>query len=198
MMAAADRKITRADIMDMAAFGAARKARRAALLPAKKLRRIEVGPHATFYFENYETMWLQVHEMLFIEKGGEDQIADELSAYNPLIPQGSELVATMMIEVEDPVRRARALAQMGHIEDTIFLDIGGERIKGELADDAERTTPEGKTSAVHFFRFPLTAAQIAKFKDVKVPVMLGADHPNYAHLAALQPAQRAEMAKDFG
>ena len=66
-----------------------------------------------------------------------------------------------------------------------------------MADDAERTTPEGKSSSVHFFRFPLTAVQIAKFKDVKVPVMLGADHPNYAHLAALQPAQRAEMAKDF-
>ncbi len=78
-------------------------------MEAKRHRRLEVGPDCTFYFENFETMWNQVHEMLFIEKGGEAQIADELSAYNPLVPKGRELVATVMFEIDDPVRRAAFL-----------------------------------------------------------------------------------------
>ncbi len=90
------------------------------------MRRIEVGPFATFYFENYATMWLQVQEMLRIEKGGDEQVPGELVAYNPLIPQGDELIATMMLEIEDGDRRHRTLLTLGGIEETVFMEIGGE------------------------------------------------------------------------
>ena len=90
----------------------------------KKNRRLEVGPFATFYFESYDTMLHQVHEMLFIEKGGAEQLPDELAAYNPLIPQGSELVATVMFEIDDPVRRARVLGMLGGVEHKAFIRVG--------------------------------------------------------------------------
>src|ERR1700761_5167976 len=101
-MPAALRQVTRADIVPDAAFAKERKERRAALMPIKRLRRIELGPVCTVYFECFDTMLFQIQEMLLTEKGGEAQIDDELSAYNPLIPQGSELVATVMFEIDDP------------------------------------------------------------------------------------------------
>ncbi|MBL9010609.1 MAG: DUF3501 family protein, partial [Alphaproteobacteria bacterium] len=168
-MPEAARRLDAADILPMEAYQAQRKARRAALLPVKKLRRIEVGPFATFYFENYETMWLQVHEMLCIEKGGAEQVAGELEAYNPLIPQGRELVATMMLEIDEPGRRDKVLRRLGGVESHVFIEIQGPggawRIQGEATDDADRTTPDGKTSSVHFFRFPFADADIAAFRD---------------------------------
>ena len=98
-----------------------RAERRKHISEIKRNRRLEVGPFATFYFEFYETMLHQVQEMLFIEKGGEAQLADELAAYNPLIPQGSELVATVMFEIDDPIRRGRVLATLGGVEDRAFI-----------------------------------------------------------------------------
>ena len=98
---------------------------RAESIAEKKNRRMEVGPFATFYFENYKTMWLQVQEMLRIEKGGADQIEGELETYNPLIPQGDELIATLMLEIEDADRREqRTAAGSAGIEDSVFLEIG--------------------------------------------------------------------------
>lgn len=191
------KKITPADILPMDQYQRERKERRAALIPLKKLRRVEVGPHVTFYFENYDTMWLQVHEMLLIEKGGHEQIADELQAYNPLIPQGSELIATMMIEIEDAGQRARILAGLGNIEDTIALDLGGERIKALPSDDAERTNEAGKASSVHFIHFPLTSTQSKKFADPATPAILAITHTNYGHMAVIPAAVRAELAKDL-
>lgn len=191
-------KITRADIIDMARYGKERAERRQAIIPIKKLRRVEVGPHATFYFECYDTMWRQVHEMLFIERGGEGQIADELSAYNPLIPQKGELVATLMFEIEDEVQRGRVLRQLTNIEETAYLDIGGEKVKASFESDVDRTAADGKTSSVHFLRFRLNAAQVARFRDPAVPGMLGFTHTNYGHLAIIQAATRQELAKDLG
>src|SRR5271156_6870961 len=104
-MPEAQRKITPEDLLPVAEYDVRRKTLKTNLIPMKRQRRIEVGPFATFYFENYATMWLQVQEMLRIEKGGEEQIAGELDAYNPLIPQGDELIATMMLEIEDATRR---------------------------------------------------------------------------------------------
>src|SRR5579863_3053379 len=127
----AKRALTRADIIPTAEYAATRRQRRQAISEVKKRRRVEVGPFATFYFENYETMWQQVHEMLFVEKGGEAQIEDELAAYNPMIPQGNELIATVMLEIDDPLRRATALARLGGIEEHIFLELDGERIAGK-------------------------------------------------------------------
>src|SRR3546814_5679530 len=114
----------------MAAYAAERRDLRRDLVAKKKFRRQDVGPVCTFYFENYDTMWAQVHEMLYIEKGGEEQIEDELRAYNPLIPQGRELIATVMFEIDDPQRRKTFLSKLGGIEETEFFEVDGERIVG--------------------------------------------------------------------
>jgi hypothetical protein len=196
-MSLAERKITPADILPEAQYNAVRKDLRTRAIAAKKNRRIEVGPYATLYFENYESMWLQVQEMLRIEKGGAEQIAGELEAYNPLIPQGDELIATFMIEIEDAVRRDRELKRLGHIEDSVYLEIGKERIKGTPTDYEDRTTPDGKTSSVHWLRFTFTPAQVAAFRDGAEQVVIGIAHPNYGHMAVLPPASREALAKDF-
>lgn len=192
------REITRADILPLSQYAAERKERRARLVAHKRTRRVEVGPLITFYFESYETMWHQVHEMLFIEKGGEAQIADELAAYNPLIPQGRDLVATMMIEVDDAQRRPAILARLGGIEDHIALEFSGRRVRAEPADDAERTTPDGKTSSVHFLRFVFTDADAAAFKAASGQVVLALSHPAYGHMAVMPQEVRAALAADLG
>ncbi|WP_455372140.1 DUF3501 family protein, partial [Limibacillus halophilus] len=141
-------EITRQDIMPIEDYVAERKERRAQLVAAKRNRRVEVGPVATWYFENYETMWHQIHEMLYIERGGEEQIADELAAYNPLIPKGSELVATIMFEMDDPERRKRLLSKIGGIEEKTFMKINGESVIARPEEDVDRTTADGKASSV--------------------------------------------------
>jgi hypothetical protein len=170
---------------------------RESVVAAKKHRRVAVGPFATFHFENYQTMWHQVHEMLFIERGGEGQIADELAAYNPLIPQGAELVATVMLEIEDPARRARELAGLGHIERHMYVEIGGAKVYAESESDVERTKADGKTSSVHFVRFRFSPAQIAEFKTPGARVLIGIDHANYGHIAVVPENTRAALAADF-
>jgi len=190
-------EITRADIMALDEYAKVRRERRRALTEVKRHRRIGVGPHATFYFENYDTMWSQVHEMLFIEKGGDEQIDDELNAYNPLIPKGAELVATLMFEIEDETQRRRVLADLGGVDETIELSVGDTVIKAEAESDVERTTADGKASAVHFVHFPFTEDQIARFRDPTVRVTLGITHPAYGHLAIVPEDMRAALAGDF-
>jgi len=193
----AKRALTRDDIMPIAEYGNIRRERRHAISELKKRRRVEVGPFATFYFENYETMWQQIHEMLYVEKGGEAQIADELTAYNPMIPQGSELVATVMLEIADPARRATLLARLGGIENHIFLEIDGERIAGNPDTSRENTSPDGKASSVQFVWLPFTPQQIARFKTPGARVVVGFDHPNYAHMAGMPEPIRAALSEDF-
>ena len=197
MMSLAERRITAADILPDTQYAAKRTELRAASIAAKKNRRMEVGPYATLYFESYDTMWLQVHEMLRIEKGGPEQLAGELEAYNPLIPQGDELIATFMIEIEDATRRDRELRRLGKIEDSVFLDIGKDRIKGTPTDYEDRTNADGKTSSVHWLRFKFTPAQIAAFRGGAAAVVIGMDHPNYGHMAVMPAVTRAALAKDF-
>ncbi len=196
-MSAAERKVTAADLIPDDDFAKVRRERRAALLPIKRLRRVELGPVCTFYFETFETMLFQIQEMLLIERGGAAQLADELAAYNPLIPQGAELVATIMFEIEEEARRAAILARLGGVEDRFFLQVGAERVPGLPEGDIERTRDDGKASSVHFVRFPITPAQQALFRDPATTILIGADHEHYAHMAALSPATRAELAKDF-
>lgn len=191
------RQITRDDIMDLGEYAKVRMKKRRALIPTKKLRRIEVGPYATFYFESYETMLAQVQEMLYIEKGGEEQVEDELNAYNPLIPQGKDLSATLMFEIDDPIRRLNILLRLGGVEEKCFIQVGDEKIYADPEQDVERTSEDGKTSAVHFLHFRLNDDQIASFKAADKQIMLGFDHENYAHLTILSPASLAELAKDF-
>lgn len=191
------RVLTRDDIMPIVEYGKVRRERRREVSELKKRRRVEVGPFATFYFENYETMRQQVHEMMFVEKGGEAQIEDELAAYNPMIPQGHELVATVMLEIDDPARRATVLARLGGIEKHIFLELNGERIAGKPDPTRENTSPDGKASSVQFIWFPFTPAQIGRFKIAGTRVVVGFDHPNYAHMAVMPEAVRAALAEDF-
>jgi hypothetical protein len=195
-MSEAQRKITSANILSIAEYDSQRKSLKQNLLPLKKSRRVEVGPFATFYFENYATMWLQVQEMLRIEKGGDEQLAGELEAYNPLIPQGDELIATLMLEIVDADRRNAVLLTLGGIEETAFLDIGGEKIIATPTEYDDRTTADGKTSSVHWLRFKLSPGQIARFRRERV--VLGIEHRNYGHMAVLSDDTRAALAKDFG
>jgi uncharacterized protein DUF3501 len=157
-----------------------------------------VGPYITFYFECYETMWLQVQEMVFIEKGGTEQIPGELEAYNPLIPNGSELTATFMIEIDEPTRRKRILDGMGGIEETAFLRVGGETIAGLPEADADRTSAEGKASSVQFVHFPFSVDQIAAFSSPNTEVVLGFNHANYRHMTIMAETVRTELTTDFG
>lgn len=189
--------ITRADVLDMDAYEKVRKDKRAALLETKRNRRVEVGPHAIYLFENYETMWAQVHEMLRIEKGGEAQIPDELEAYNTLIPQGRELVATVMFQIDDPVRRRAFLSKLGGIEETCFLTIDGEEVIAVPEEDVDRTTADGKASSVQYVHFTLSDAQAEKMKAAGTALTVGFKHPAYAHMARLSEPVRAELARDL-
>ena len=193
----APRQITRADIMPMPEYAAIRRDQRRRISELKRSRRIEVGPYSTFYFENYNTMWHQIHEMLFVEKGGEAQIQDELEAYNPLIPNGDELVATVMFEIPEAARRTAVLHMIGGIENHMLLSIGGDTIRAEPDANRENTSAEGKASSVQFVRFTLTPAQKAAFKSGDAPVMLGFDHPRYGHLAAMPAIAREALAQDL-
>ena len=194
---AAKHEITRADIMPMDAYEKVRSAKRREMRPIKDRRRVAVGPYATFYFENYETMWHQVHEMLFIERGGEEQIADELDAYNPLIPKGGELVATVMFEIDNPQLRASVLGKLGGVEDTMRLEINGEATMGLAEEDVDRTSAAGKASSVQFVHFRLTGARKEAFKTPGTRSILAITHPAYEHMAAIPEDVRAELAKDL-
>jgi len=190
-------RIVEGDIIPAETYARERDARRRALIPVKRNRRVEVGPYATFYFENYDTMLAQVQEMLHIEKGGKEQLAGELEVYNPLIPQGSELIATLMLEIDEPARRAATLLKLAGIEESVYLSVGSHQIEARPADYEDRTTEDGKTSSVHWVRFSFTREQIAAFKNPAQPVVLGLTHENYGHMAVVSPAVRAELAKDF-
>lgn len=192
------RTVTPADILAPDQFAAERARRRALLLPKKKLRRLDVGPYCTFYFECFDTMLFQIQEMLHIERAGPEQLADELAAYNPLIPRGDELVATIMFEIDEPERRTRVLARLGGVEEHFYVQVGADRISGIYETDIERTREDGKASSVHFAHFRFTPAQQRSFLDPTVQVLVGVDHPEYGHMALLSPTARAELATDFG
>ena len=191
------RRIEPSVIIPLAEYAPQRAERRKRIAELKKNRRLEVGPFATFYFESYDTMLHQVHEMLFIEKGGAEQLPDELAAYNPLIPQGSELVATVMFEIDDPIRRARVLAMLGGVENQAFIRVGGEVVRGVPEGDQERSRDDGKASSVQFIRFAFTATQVAAFRGGAGDVVVGFDHPSYGHMAVMPPAVCQALSADF-
>ena len=196
-MSARKKTIEPGDLMSAEAYAKVRKERRAGLVERKRNRRLSIGPAASFHFENYESMWFQVQEMLYIERGGEAQIEGELAAYNPLIPKGSELVATVLFEIDDPERRRVFLAKLGGVETTAFVEVGGERIAGVPEEDQDRSTAEGKASSVQFVHFPFTASAIAAFRKPGARVTVGFDHPAYAHMTVLPEPVRAALAEDF-
>lgn len=189
--------LTQDDILTPEEYGKIRVESRKKISGRKRNRRVEVGPYVTFYFENYETMWSQVHEMVYIEKGDLEQVEQELEAYNPLIPKGQELVATFMIEIDDPDRRKRILGGLGGIEETAFISIGGARIAGVPEADQDRTRADGKASSVQFVHFPFVPSQIEAFRRPRAEVTLGFTHPAYSHMLVLPEAVRADLAGDF-
>ena len=191
------REIQKDDIMPLDVYTKNRKELRKNIVNFKKDRRIALGPYATFYFESYETMLAQVQEMLYIEKGGDEQLKDELVAYNPLIPNGKELTATLMFEIDNPVSRAAFLSKAGGIEEKIFIKIDGQSIKAIPEEDVDRTSAEGKASSVQFIHFKLNDEQIEKFKSDSVEVEIGIDHKEYSHTTKLSSANLSSLVADF-
>ena len=191
------REIHKEDIMPLDVYAKKRKELRKNIVNFKKDRRIALGPYATFYFESYETMLAQVQEMLYIEKGGDEQLKDELIAYNPLIPNGKELTATLMFEIDNPVSRSAFLSKVGGIEEKVFIKISGESIQAIPEEDVDRTSTEGKASSVQFIHFKFTEEQIQKFKSEGVEVEIGIDHKEYSHTTKLSASNLSSLSADF-
>ncbi|MDA8742977.1 DUF3501 family protein [Candidatus Pelagibacter bacterium] len=190
------REISKKDIMPLDVYTKNRKELRKNIVDFKKDRRVALGPYATFYFESYETMLAQVQEMLYIEKGGEEQLKDELAAYNPLVPNGKELTATLMFEIDNPVTRAAFLGKVGGIEEKVFMKVEGEKIQAVPEKDVDRTSAEGKASSVQFIHFKFTDEQIAKFKNSS-EIEIGIDHAEYSHTTKLAGVTKKSLSADF-
>ena len=191
------RKIEKEDLIPANVYAESRKQIRKELVKYKINRRIALGPYATFYFESFETMVAQVQEMLYIEKGGDDQLKDELTAYNPLVPNGKELTATLMFEIDNPVSRGAFLGKVGGIEEKIFMKIDTETITAVPENDVDRTSAEGKASSVQFIHFKFNEAQIAKFKSGSANIELGIDHKDYSHTTKLTEDNIKSLSADF-
>tara|TARA_X000001036_G_scaffold5436_1_gene4901 strand:+ start:2374 stop:2967 length:594 start_codon:yes stop_codon:yes gene_type:complete len=191
------REVTKADLIPAEEYAKNRKEYRKEIVSYKKNRRVSLGPYANFYFESYETMKAQIQEMLHIEKGGDEQLKDELAAYNPLIPKGNELVATLMFEIDNPLSRSEFLNKVGGIEEKVFLKIGNEKIKSIPEQDVDRTSAEGKASSVQFIHFEFTDEQVQKFKDTSNEIIIGVDHEMYAHTIKLTENNKKALAQDF-
>ena len=191
------RQIEKDDLIFKDIYAKKRKQIRKDLVEFKKDRRIALGPYATFYFESFETMVAQVQEMLHIEKGGDEQLKDELIAYNPLVPNGKELTATLMFEIDNPLSRGAFLGKVGGIEEKIFMKIDDENVKASPETDVDRTSSEGKASSVQFIHFKLNDDQIAKFKSGNINIELGIDHKEYAHTTKLTEANVKSLSADF-
>jgi len=192
-----NRIVEKQDLIPLDLYEKNRKKFRKELVEFKKNRRITVGPYATFYFECFETMLGQIQEMLHIEKGGEEQLKDELNAYNPLIPKGKELVATLMFEIDDPILRADFLSKVGGIEEEVCIRIDDNKIKAISEKDVDRTSAEGKASSVQFVHFNFSDEQIKKFKDTNNQVKISINHNFYNHETSISQKTKNELIKDF-
>ena len=191
------RQIEKKDLLPSDVYAKSRKQIRKDLVDFKKDRRIALGPYATFYFESFETMVAQVQEMLHIEKGGDEQLKDELIAYNPLVPSGKELTATLMFEIDNPISRSAFLGKVGGIEEKIFMKINDEIVKAVPEEDVDRTSAEGKASSVQFIHFKLNDDQIFKFKSDGATIELGIDHKEYTHTTRLAEDSVKSLCADF-
>ena len=192
-----NRKIESSDLLEYSAYAKERRSIRKEVVQMKKNRRVELGPHSTFYFENFFTMKAQIQEMLYIEKGGDEQLKDELEAYNPLVPQGSELVATYMFEIDNPNTRKKVLSSLGNVENKLFISINGIKLYATPEEDVDRTDNSGKTSSVHFIHFKFSDKQIEEFKNSSSRIEIGTDHDNYLHSTVLSKEVKEALAKDF-
>ena len=189
-------KLRRSDLLSLEQYHEARTGFRARVLAHKQHRQIPVGANATLYFEDRLTIQYQVQEMLRVERIFEaDAIEEELAAYNPLIPDGSNLKATFMIEYSQPEERRRMLGRLVGIEDRVWLQIGGERVVGIADEDIDRATRD-KTSAVHFLRFELPSRMRAALGN-GAEMRVGIDHDEYRHECVLTEESRAALVADI-
>ena len=189
--------ITADDIMPLDQYELIRADKKQEAILRKQYTRLAIGPNATGIFESWDSMWLQIQEMLRIEKGGEAQLADELVAYEPMVPKGRELTMTLFFEVADPVRRDLFLRGLGGVEDHIALHVGPHVLPARAEGDLERTREgDGKTSAVHFLHFDFTPEAVAAWRDDTVQAMLTINHSNYGHAALIGPATRSFLARE--
>ena len=191
------RVISKEDIIPLDIYTSKRKELRKKIVEFKKDRRIPLGPYATFYFESFETMLAQVQEMLYIEKGGDEQLKDELIAYNPLVPNGKELTATLMFEIDNPISRAAFLGKVGGIEDKVYMKVDGDKVKAVPEEDVDRTSAEGKASSVQFIHFKFNDDQINKFKSNSSEIEIGIDHNEYSHSTKLNKNTVHSLILDF-
>ncbi len=189
--------IQKNDILPLDVYTQRRRELRKNIVEFKKNRRISLGPYATFYFESFETMLAQVQEMLYIEKGGDEQLTDELTAYNPLVPKGQELVATLMFEIDNPVSRSAFLGKVGGIEEKVFMKLDNEIVKAIPEKDVDRTSANGKASSVQFIHFKFNDEQIKKFKSGSISVEIGIDHNEYSHTTKLTDTTLKSLSTDF-
>jgi len=191
------RQVSKNDLLSLDSYSSQRKKLRKDLIEFKKDRRVHLGPYATFYFECYETILGQIQEMLFIEKGGEEQLKDELIAYNPLIPKGKELVSTLMFEIDNPLSRAEFLNKVGGIEKKVYIKINEEKVNSMPEQDVDRTSSDGKASSVQFIHFHFSDKQIEKFKDLNNTVSISIEHDLYNHSTKISDETRKALIKDF-
>ena len=191
------RLIQKEDIMPLDIYIGQRRELRKKIVDFKKDRRVSLGPYATFYFESFETMLAQVQEMLYIEKGGDEQLKDELIAYNPLVPNGKELTATLMFEIDNPVSRATFLGKVGGIEENVYMKVDGDLIRAVPEEDVDRTSAEGKASSVQFIHFKFNDQQIEKFKSNSSLIEIGIDHNEYTHSTKLNDKTKKSLKLDF-
>ena len=197
IMSRVNKVVEKKDLLAPDIYEKNRKQIRKELVEFKKTRRVALGPYATFYFENFETMLGQIQEMLHIEKGGDNQLKDELEAYNPLIPKGKELVATLMFEIDNPITRADFLGKVGGIEQYVYIKIKKEKITAIAEKDLDRTSSEGKASSVQFLHFIFSEEQIKNFKEIANEVILGINHDLYNHTTIIQKETKVSLIKDF-
>ena len=185
------------DIISNEEYGNIRSSKRREMIEFKKFRRLDVGPVASLYFESRDTMIYQIQEMAYVEKITREELDEELASYNPLVPNGRELTATMMIEIDDPLRRKNFLSRLGGVEEKVKIVIGDIEIYADYEKDVDRTTSDGKASAVHFLHFKFNDELVEAFKNKENIIQIGIDHEAYGHLSIVSDRVREELAKEF-
>ena len=191
-------KIIPSDIPERNNYIKVRKDLRKKMVLRKKNRRLNIGPYITVYFENKDTLIHQIREMVFIENGGHEQVLEEIRAYESLVPNGKELVLTLMVEIDNQKKRSEFLSSLGGIECSLILKINGTSlIKGQAEKDVDRTNADGKASSVQFIHFSFNKDEIFLFQSNNSKIELEIDHPSYKHIAVMNTDVKNELSKDF-
>lgn len=190
--------LTHKDLHSLEEYSRIRNEFKRAAVNHRKHRQVEIGEHMTLHFEDRVTVKYQIQEMLLIERTfSQDGIQDELDAYNPLIPTGTNLKATLTIEYSDSNLRAEKLAELHRVEDHIYIKVEGHRPVYAIADEDMDRSTDTKTAAVHFLRFELTPEMIADLREGTSAFTVGSDHTEYNHYTRVNTLTKEMLVKDF-